>query len=140
MWLIWWIEDFPGGSDGKESTCNAENLGLIPGSGRYPERGHGYPLQYSCLENSMDRGAWWATVHGVTKSWTWLSNCAHTQHIVDSGAGGVMCWLAHKRWNTSVAVHVTFSMKVKWWNTRMGRYSSESTELLYILKDSFKIK
>ena len=48
---------FFGGSDGKESSCNAGDLGLIPGSGRYPKRGHGNPLQYSCLENTMDRGA-----------------------------------------------------------------------------------
>ena len=56
--------DFPGGSDGKESTCNTGDLGSVPGSGRSPAEGHGNPLQYSCLENPMDRGAWWATVHG----------------------------------------------------------------------------
>ena len=61
---------FPGGSDGKESACNAGDLGLIPGSGRSPGERNGYPFQYSCLENPMDRGAWWATVHGVTNSWT----------------------------------------------------------------------
>ena len=61
-----------GGSDGKESGCNARDL--IPGSGRSPGEGHGNPLQYSCLENSMNRGAWWATVHGVAKNWTWLTN------------------------------------------------------------------
>ena len=65
---------FPGGSDGKESAYNAGDLGLIPGSGRYPGEGNGYPLQYSCLESSKDRGALWATVHGVTTSWTPLSN------------------------------------------------------------------
>ena len=59
---------FPCGSTGKESTCNAGDLGLIPESGRSPGGGHGNPLQYSCLENPMDRGVWWATVHGVTKS------------------------------------------------------------------------
>ena len=59
---------FPGGSDGKESTCNAGDLGSIPGSGRSPGEGKGYPLQYSGLENSMDRGAWQATVRGVAKS------------------------------------------------------------------------
>ena len=57
----------PGGSDSKESTCNSGDLGSIPGSGRFPGEGNGYPLQYSCLENSKDRGAWWAT---VTKSQT----------------------------------------------------------------------
>ena len=61
---------FPGGSDSKESTCNAGDLGSIPGLGRFPGGGDGNPFQYSCLENSMDRGAWWATVHGVTKCQT----------------------------------------------------------------------
>ena len=57
-----------GSSDGKESACNAGDLGLIPGLGRSPGGGHGNPLQYSCLENPMDRGGWQATVHGVAKS------------------------------------------------------------------------
>ena len=61
---------FPGGSDGKESACNVGDPGLIPELGRSPGKGNGNPLQYSCLENSTDRGAWLATVHGVTKSWT----------------------------------------------------------------------
>jgi len=55
---------------GKESACNAGNMGLILGLGRSSGVGNGYPLQYSCLENLMDRGAWWITVHWVTKSWT----------------------------------------------------------------------
>ena len=59
--------DFPGGSDGKESACNAGDLDSIPGLGRSPEGGSGSLLQYSCLENPMDRGAWQAIVHGVTK-------------------------------------------------------------------------
>ena len=66
------LTSFPGGSDIKESPCNATDPGLIPGSGSSPEEGNGYPLQYPCLENSMDRGAWWATVHGVAKSQTRL--------------------------------------------------------------------
>ena len=70
--LVFW--GFPGSSDDKESTCNARDTGLIPGSGRCPGKENGYPLQYSCLEKSMDRGAWQATVHGVTKSKTQLSN------------------------------------------------------------------
>ena len=65
---------FPGGSDGKASACNMEDLGSIPGSGRSPGEGNGNPLQYSCLENPMDREAWQATVHGVAKSQTRLSN------------------------------------------------------------------
>ena len=55
------------GSDGKESACNSEDLGSIPGWGRSPGGGHGNPLQYPCLEKPMDREAWWATFHGVTK-------------------------------------------------------------------------
>ena len=61
---------FPYGSAGKESASNAGDQGLIPGLGRYPGEGNGNPLQYSCPENPMDGGAWQATVHGVTKSWT----------------------------------------------------------------------
>ena len=61
---------FSGGLDGKESACNAGDLGSIPGLGRSPGEGNGNPLQYFCLGNSMDRGAWWATVHGVAKSRT----------------------------------------------------------------------
>ena len=61
---------FPGGSDGEESACNVGDLGSILGSGRSPGEGNDNPLQYSCLENPMDRGAWGATVHGVTKSQT----------------------------------------------------------------------
>ena len=65
----WKIElGFPDGSDGKESACNAGDLGLIPGLGRSPGEGNGNPLQYSCLENSMDRGPWRAVVLGITKS------------------------------------------------------------------------
>ena len=58
----------PGGSVGKESACNVGDSGSISGLGRSPGEGNGNPLQYYCLENSMDRGAWWATVHGVTES------------------------------------------------------------------------
>ena len=61
---------FAGGSDSKESAFNAGDPGSIPGSGRSPGEGNDNPLQYSCLGNPMDRGAWWAIVHGVTKSWT----------------------------------------------------------------------
>ena len=68
-----YIWDFPGGSDGTASACNAGDQGLIPGLGRSPGEGNGIPLQHSCLENSMDGGAW-ATVHGVAKSWTRLSD------------------------------------------------------------------
>ena len=63
---------FPGGSGGKESACNARDPGLIPGSGRSTAEGNSNPLQYSCLENSMDRGAWRATVHEDSRSHTRL--------------------------------------------------------------------
>ena len=70
--LIW---GFPGGSDGKDSVCNVGDLGSIPGLERSPGGGHGNPLQDSCLEHPMDRGAWWAAVRQVVaKSWTRLSD------------------------------------------------------------------
>ena len=65
------MDFFPDGSAGKESACHAGDtghMGLIPGSGRSPGGGHGNPLQYPCLKNPMDRGAWWAMVHGATKN------------------------------------------------------------------------
>ena len=65
---------YKGSSDSNESACNAGDPGSIPGWERSPEGGHGHPLQYSCLENPMDRGACWATVHSVEKSQTRLSN------------------------------------------------------------------
>ena len=65
-----WIWGFPSGSDNKESTCNSRDLGSIPGSGRSPGEGNDCLLQFSCLENPMDRGAWQATVQAFTKSWT----------------------------------------------------------------------
>ena len=99
------IKGFPGGSDGKESACNAGHSGSIHGMGRYPGEGNGNPLQnvhtvvllvpycyrlgegdgtllqHSCLENPMDGGAWWAAVHGVTKSRTRLSDFRFTFHF-----------------------------------------------------------
>ena len=74
--------NFSGGTVVKNPPANAGDAGdtgLIPGSGRSPGEGNGNPLQYSCLENPMDRGAWWATVHRVTKSQTELSNGACSQ-------------------------------------------------------------
>ena len=65
-WVGYCSVGFLGGSDSKESACSAGNLGLIPGSGRSPGEGNGNPLQYSCLENPMDRGTWLAIIHGIT--------------------------------------------------------------------------
>ena len=82
---------FPGGISGKEAT-NAEDLrdtGLIPGLGRSPGGGHGNPLQYSCLENPMERGAWRAIVHRVSKSWTWLERLG-----MHAPSEGVWEWVA----------------------------------------------
>ena len=76
---------FPGGSDDKESACNAGDPRLIPGLGRFPGEWNGNPLQYSCLEKSMDGGAGWATVHGVSKSRTWLRDW----HFEWTPGGGV---------------------------------------------------
>ena len=70
-----------GGSDGKASSYNAGDPGLIPGSGRYPREGNGNSFQYCCLENPMDRGAWWAAVHEVAKSRTGLSDFTFTFHF-----------------------------------------------------------
>ena len=70
-------EDFAGGVSSKEPACQCRRLGFDPLQGRSPGGGHGNPLQYSCLENPMDRGAWWATVHGVSKSRTLLNDLAH---------------------------------------------------------------
>ena len=64
------LRNFPGGAEVKASACNAGDLGSISGLGRSPGEGNDNPLQYSCLENPMDRGTWWATVHGVAKSQT----------------------------------------------------------------------
>ena len=64
------LKKLPGGLNGKASACNVEDPGSIPGSGRSPGEGNGNPLQYSCLENSIHGGAWWAKVHGATKSQT----------------------------------------------------------------------
>ena len=71
-----------GGSDGKVSTCSAGDPGSIPGLGRSPGEGNGNPLQYSCLENSMDWGAWWATVCGVAKNRTRLSVFTFTFSVI----------------------------------------------------------
>ena len=68
--MSFYLTDNIGSSEGKESACNVGDPGLIPGSGRSPGEGNGYPVQCSFLENSFDREVWWATVHGVAKSQT----------------------------------------------------------------------
>ena len=83
-------QGLPGNSAGKKSTCNAGDLGSIPGLGRSPGGQHGNPLQNSCLENPMDRGAWQATVHRVINSWTQLSDQA--QHSTASSCASWGLW------------------------------------------------
>ena len=86
------LEDgFPGGSDSKASACDAEDPGSIPESGRSPGEGNGNPLQYSCLENPMDEGAWWATVHGITKSQTQLSDFTSLHFITYEACNQCHC-------------------------------------------------
>ena len=77
------IKGFPGGSEVKASACNEGDLGSIPGSGRSPGEGNGNPIQYSWLANPMDGGAWWATVHGVAKSRTRLSDFTFFQTFLE---------------------------------------------------------
>ena len=82
MILPYFVLGFPGGSEAKASTCNAGDLGSITGSGRSPGEGNGNPLQYSCLENPMDRRAWLVTVHGFSKSRTRLSDFTFTCFVL----------------------------------------------------------
>ena len=95
-------------SEGKVSACNAGDLGLIPGLGRSPEEGNGNPLQYSCLENPMDGGAWWATVHWVTKSGTQLSYFTFTFFILilkmeeKSNNFGILCLIMSRKVKTQL--------------------------------------
>ena len=115
---------FPSSSVGKASACNTGDPGAIPGLGRSPGGGNGTPLQYSSLENPMDRGAWWATVHGVAKSRTWLSNWHalfmlmtyhHTVFIYVS-AGGCMRYLYFLKsvlWITYFEILLIVARKIK---------------------------
>ena len=97
------LRGFPGGSDGKESACNAGDPGSNPGLGRSPGEGNGNPLQYSCLENPTHRGAWRATVHGVAKSQTRQSD-EYTQSD----------FTAESRLNGRGAALVPWKLKTQW--------------------------
>ena len=124
---------FPGGSDGKAPACNAEDPGSIPGSWRSPGEGNGNPLQYSCLENSMGRGAWQAAVHRVAKvRHDWVTNTCHRHfHLVSVAGGlprdsnawkpGAISLLAPSvisRTNPAVVVLASFCLRVGcgWWS------------------------
>ena len=98
-----WV-GFPGSSDGKESACSAGKWASVPGLGRSPGEGNGYPLQYSCFENSMDRGAWWAVVQGskrVRHDWA-----TDTSAMLPTGSiGGKEMWEEQgKIWNSYLSV------------------------------------
>ena len=120
LWLVWkrrwWIkwsrahvtsfgklQVLPSGARGKEPDCQCRRLrdvGSVPGLGRSPGGGHGNPLQYSCLENPMDRGAWRATVHGVTKSRTWLSDLASVNQMLKVNKNGYFHIIILTQWWT----------------------------------------
>ena len=123
--------DFPGGSDDKASAYNAGDPGLVPGLGRTPGEGNGNPLQYSCLENPMDRAACQATVSGVTKSWTRLTsltslsldNCCQVhpfqrqEVVLDSSSCASRRWLPTQSlsWFVSLSSSMPFSLKYLLW-------------------------
>ena len=96
------MEGLPCGSDSKVSACNVGDPGSIPGSGRSPGEGNGNPLQYSCLENSKDWGAWWATVHGVTKSWTQLSDFTYGMWDLSSPTRDETCASPALQWKHGI--------------------------------------
>ena len=99
----------PGGSEVKVSACNMGNLGSIPGSGRYPGERNGNPLQDSCLENPMDREAWWATVRGVAKSWTCLSAFTHSLKQSQSS----LTKIKHSRFLTKETKNSIYELRTK---------------------------
>ena len=110
------MSGFPGGANSKEPVCNAGNIrdaGSIPGLGRHPGGGNGNLLQYSCLENPMDRGAWWAMVHGVTKSWTWLkwlSTMSKEQYAENSVPGALSTLISVESNHTKVLFFINITV------------------------------
>ena len=97
---------FPGGSDSKESACNPGDSGLIRESGRSLGEGNGNPLHYSCLENPMDRGAWWATVHSIAKSQTWLSQVTFFFHPIFDPKGNCYWIISCNSPMTQKRIHI----------------------------------
>ena len=113
---------------GKESTCQSGDTGSIPGPGRSPGGGHGKPLQYSCLENPMDGGAWRAAVHGVTQSQTRLSSLAHTQWLSNEKQIGRL-WLWGRPWGQSTRPESCLHTSLAAWPWA-GHFSSLSLSFL----------
>ena len=104
------ILGFPRDSEGKEPTCNAGDLGSIPGLGI------SYKVQYSCQENSMERGAWQATVHGITRSWTWLRHFFKAQHSENEDHGIRFHHFMGNRWGNSVRLYFSgLQNHCRWW-------------------------
>ena len=124
-----------GGSDGKASAWNAGDLGSIPGLGRSSGEENGSPLQYACLENSMDWGAWWATVHGVAKSWTKLSDFTFTAQlksfITKLWGAGLTCELLEDKVHDHICLNSWYLMKnwcsinTCWIKTWMDKWMNE---------------
>ena len=107
------MQGFPGGSEVKASACNVGDLGSISGLGRSPGEGNGNPLQYSCLENPMYGGAWWATVHGVAESRTRLSDFTHGVQV----ASAISKKLIKRPWAGTAAGNSSFvSATSIWWS------------------------
>ena len=92
--MLRYLLGFPVNSDSKESVCSVRDPGSIPGLGISPGEGNSNPLQYSCLENPMDRGAWWTIIHGVTKSWIWLKQLSTHTYKVFTGISDICSFLS----------------------------------------------
>ena len=141
----------PGGASGKEPTrqCRkAREMGLIPGLARSPGGGHDNPLHYSCLENPMDRGAWWVTVHRVIKSQKWLNNWTTTINAYDHLMSNIMSshwsqWSYCSRGclgkNTRLVFHfllrwITFCQNSPLWPIHLGWPPQHSSEIHWVMK------
>ena len=131
---------FPGGPDSKEPACKAGDPGSNPGWGRYPGERNGYPLRYSCLENPMDKGAWWTRVHGVLKCWTQLccsvtQSCRTLSDPKDCSSPGFL--VLHYDWGTlSLSFRTPFSSQfTRWLRT------TYMTQRFYlsIIKDAYSV-
>ena len=116
-WQWYYPEGFPGGTGGKEPACQCRKLkrhGFIPGWGRSPGEEHGNPFQYPCLENTMDREEWRATVHGAAKSRTWLSDLARTRVMILQQPDLVIrpCWaqVNHRKVVITILTFITYSI------------------------------
>ena len=127
------VSGFPGGASGKEPICqcrNVRDMDLIPGSGRSPGGGHGNPLQYSCLEDPMDRGAWRATVHGVAKSQTRLKRLSTHEciYFFPKGNKGESCW----KWIVDFRIQPYLNFKL-WDHVAVWLWSQIKNQILVLL-------